>query len=214
MQITEHTFGCETTLADQKYILDLVRDSKSLDLIFDQWFFARGNRLGLGTALNDDCTLRSDAIALSFDAANGDEVGAVFIDRSEFIACHQQVPVFDSFVKGGDKKLHRLQLQEGKFDAWKRELGFIESYALMSLIGPRVAALPLMLSFGLSMGGMIQAEHIDSKRYDDEDYKFDLDEEGININDYFLLTAAYCSDPTPDIAPRWIFDPIYCRKTP
>jgi hypothetical protein len=70
-----------------------------------------------------------------------------------------------------------------------------------------------MLSFALSGKGVVEAHHVNVQDYSDEDYGADLDEEGIDLNDYFNLYAAYMKDPTRRSGTMTMFDPLYCRKT-
>jgi hypothetical protein len=82
----------------------------------------------------------------------------------------------------------------------------------MSRIGPRSAAMQLMVSFALSGRGVVEAHHIDMKEYDEEDYKADLDEEGIDIKRYFSLSAGYIKNPEKESSMRTMFDPLYCLR--
>jgi hypothetical protein len=99
-----------------------------------------------------------------------------------------------------------------QYKEWMQGMGFKETYALMGLIGPRRAAIPLMVSFALSKGGTVEAHHIDSRDYDPEDYQDDLDEEGIDLNECFTLTASIRKDPARKGSPQSIFHPFYLYK--
>jgi hypothetical protein len=212
MQLTNYTFTEGASPEAQSEIRTCVEKAHSLDDIFEDWFIRRGGRFGLGVALHDDCTLDGDTIVLSLDAPDGAELCAIDIPRGEIRKMYPSAMSLDSFVKGWRKKPLHLELHDKKYEAWMRELGFIESYALMSVTGPRRAAIPLMVCFALSKGGVIEARHIRRDHYPDEDYGQDLAEEGIDLNEYFSLHGMYVKDPAGGLSYRSMFDPFYLRK--
>jgi len=212
MKMSESNFAEGTSLEMQSYLRSLVERATSLDDIFNEWFLEKGHRIGLGTALNDDYTVMHEAISLSFDMSDGKELGYVFLSRSEVMEHYPKVESFDSFVKGWSKGHPHLELYDKKYKLWMKELGFSQSFALMASIGPRSAATALMVSFALSRGGATMAQHVNPKHYDDIDYKADLDEEGIDLNDYFYVYARYYKAPDSSMEVGSMFDPVYCRK--
>jgi hypothetical protein len=213
MKVHGCTFESETNDESKNEILTWIADAVSLEDLFEQWFFTRGGRLGLGVAMNDDGSLNPDVILLCFDTKNGEPVCTIELPRGEVVTRYPSVIPFDSFVKGWSKNPTFLELHEKKFEMWMKGLGFAESFALMGVIGPRRAAIPLMLSFALSKGGMIEARHIRREDYPDEDYEMDLEEEGIDLDDHFALHAWYAKDPRRASSSRSVFHPFYCRKS-
>lgn len=212
MKIQEFSFAKETTPEIKAELLQLVRQASSLDEIFDYWFLQKGNRISLSVMINDDGTLSRDSIAVCLDAADGAEVGVAYLLRSEVIQKYSEAVSFDSFIEARAHPFHLFEMHDEKFDEWMASLGFRDSYALMSRIGPRRAAMPLMVSFAMSGGGLVEARHIDLEHYSDEDYKEELDEEGVDFRNYFSLYASYVKNPTYRGSPRLHLDPIYCLK--
>jgi hypothetical protein len=212
MQLTDYTFTEGTSLEAQGEIRTCIENADSLEDIFEDWFIRKGGRFGLGVALQDDGTLDCDTILLSLDAPDGAELCTIDIPRGEISRMYPSAISLDSFVKGWRKQPLHLELHDKKYKAWMRELGFTESYALMSVIGPRRAVIPLMLCFALSKGGVIEARHIRRDDYPDEDYGKDLAEEGIDLDEYFSLYGMYVKDPVGGLSYRSMFDPFYCRK--
>lgn len=213
MKIHECTFESEATEETRKEIMTWLEESISLEQLFEKWFMTRGGRLGLGVALDDDNSLKSEVIELCLDRNDGEPVCTIEISREYLKECYPSVLSFDSFVKGWSKHPTFLELHEKKFKTWMQGLGFTESFALMGIIGPRSAAIPLMLSFALSKGGMIEAQHIRRDEYPDEDYGMDLRKEGIDLDEHFSLYACYAKDPRRPSSSRSMFHPFYCRKT-
>lgn len=212
MKISESHFAEGTSPEMQSYVLSLVERAVCFDDIFDEWFLEKGHRIGLGTALNDDYAVIREAVSLCFDMSDGTEVGHVLLSRSEVMEQYPKVESFDSFVKGWSKGHPHLELYEKKYKLWMKQLGFSQSFALMASIGPRSAATALMVSFALSSGGVVEAHHINPAHYDDIDYKADLDEEGIHLNEYFHVCAQYSKAPESSMQVASMFDPVYCRK--
>jgi len=213
MMIQEYSFAEETTPDVQAEVLQIVQQSSSLDEVFDYWFLKKGNRLGLSVMINDDDTVNQDGIAVSFDTADGTEVGSVYLLRSEILERYPEAVPFDSFIKGKMRRFAHTEMYDKKYDRWMKSLGFKHSYALMARIGPRKAAMPLMVSFAISKGGTIEAQHITARDYPDEDCKEELEEEGLDMKNYFSLYASYTQNPVSQSAARLMFDPVFCLKT-
>jgi hypothetical protein len=213
MRALEWSFNETASLEHRQELQERIEQARSLDQVFDFWFVERGNRLGLSFSVDDSGKVNDERIVLFFDTEKGNEVGSVDLSRSEVLAMYPDAISFNSFVKGWTKRSPSLELHEEKYESWLGELGFIDSYALMSRIGPRGAAIPLMLSFALSKGGVVEARHIDEQQLNDEDYKADLEEEGIDLNQYFHLYASYIKDPESRGSMRTMFDPVYCRMS-
>jgi hypothetical protein len=212
MKIQEYTFAPETTPETRKELLEGIERAASLDELFDVWFLQKGYRMGMGTAINDDGTFNPEAIALYFDTEEGKEVCVTFISRNDLIAAFPDLIRFDSFITGWTRSGIDFEMLDDQYKEWMQGMGFKETYALMGLIGPRRAAIPLMVSFALSKGGTIEAHHIDSRDYDPEDYQDDLDEEGIDLNECFTLHASMQKDPEKENSPHSIFHPFYLHK--
>jgi hypothetical protein len=212
MKIQEYTFAPGVTPETQRDLLDAIDSSASLDALFDVCFLNKGYRIGLGIAMNDDGTLNPEAVALYFDTKEGKEVCSAFLPRSELVERYPDLVRFDSFISGWTRHGIDFELRDEQFKNWMKGMGFKETYALMGLIGPRRAAIPLMVSVALSKGGTIEAHHIDRSDYDPEDYQDDLEEEGINLNECFTLHASIRKDPASDRSPQSIFHPFYLHK--
>jgi hypothetical protein len=213
MRVGEWSFREQASFETRQELQQLIEQASSLDEIFNVWFLERGNRLGLSMSVTDDNQVNQDTVALFFDDGDGTELCSVDLFRTDIISMYPQVSSFDSFVKEWCDGGSLLELHDDKYRSWMQSLGFIDSYALMSRIGPRSAAVPLMVSFALSGQGVVEAHHIDLTHYADEDYKADLDEEGIDLNNYFNLYAGYIKNPEKQSSMRTMFDPVYCRKT-
>jgi hypothetical protein len=183
-----------------------------LEEVLDVWFLEKGYRVGMGIAINDDGSLNPEAVALFFDTRDGKEVCTTFLSRKELIAQYPQVECFDAFRTGWAKRAPDFKMRSKKFKSWMQGLGFKETYALMGIIGPRTAAIPVMVSFALSRGGTIEAHHIDTKDYDLEDYGSDLKEEGIDLERCFTLNASIRKHPASKSSPMSVFYPFYCHK--
>lgn len=212
MRVGEWSFKEQASSEKQQELQKLVEQASSLDEIFDLWFLKMGNRLGLGMSITDDNQVNQDTVALFFDDGDGTELCSVDLFRTDIISMYPLVSSFDSFVKQWPGGGAPLKLHNDKYRSWIKSLGFVDSYALMSRIGPRSAVMPLMVSFALSGHGVVEARHIGIIHYADEDYKADLDEEGIDLNDYFQLNAGYIRNPEKKSSMRGMFDPFYCRK--
>ena len=212
MKIQEYTFAPEVTLETQKELLDGIESAASLEEIFDVWFLQKGYRIGLGIAINDDGTHNPEAVALYFDTSDGKEVCSTFISRSELVAQFPGLVRFDSFITGWTRHGIDFDMRVEPYKEWMQGMGFKETYALMGIIGPRKAAIPLMVSFALSKGGTIEAHHITSSDYDPEDYQDDLEEEGIDLNECFTLHASIRKHPASKSSPHSIFHPFYLHK--
>lgn len=212
MRVLEWTFSEAASVESRRDLQKIVEQAASLDEIFDLWFLERGNRLGLSVAVEDDGKVSDEKIALFFDTGGGVEVGTAYLSRRDIMEMYPGVSSFDSFVKGWNKQSPRLALHEDAYASWIENLGFIDSYALMCRVGPREAAIPLMVSFALSKNGAVEAHHIDAKQLNDEDYKADLDEEGIDLRDYFNVYASYLENPASQGSMMTMFDPFYCHK--
>jgi hypothetical protein len=213
MKISESHFAEGTSSEMQSYVLSLVERAVCFDDIFDEWFLEKGHRIGLGTALNDDYEVIGEAVSLYFDMSDGTKIGHVLLSRREVMEQYPKVESFDSFVKGWSKGHSHLELHDEKHELWMKSLGFSESFALMSVVGPRSAATALMVSFALSSGGVVEVYHINTSDFDDIDYRADLDEEGIDLNDYFHVCAQYSKGPNSSMEVASMFEPVYCRKT-
>ncbi|MEY4668221.1 MAG: hypothetical protein RL518_920 [Pseudomonadota bacterium] len=213
MRATEWNFGEQTSAETREELQRRIEHASSLDEILDFWFLEKGNRLGLSVSISEeDDTVNQDTIALFLDDSDGTSVCSVDLFRTDLMDMYPEVAPFDSFVKGWNKNRPCLELHERKFKLWMKSLGFSDSYALMSRIGPRSAALPVMLSFALSGKGVVEAHHVKLEHYPDEDYKADLKEEDIDLTDYFNLHAAYMKNPASRSGMMTMFDPFYCRK--
>lgn len=212
MKIQEHTFAPDINAETQAELLQLVEQASSLEDIFDVWFLEKGNRLGLGVALDDDGSLSKDLIALYFDTGDGREVCSMYLPRAEVKELYPDIVPFDSFVGKLDERSSHLPLKERKYNQWMKSLGFTRSYALMSRVGPRRAAIPVMLSFALSSGGTVEAHHLNPDHFSDEDYSSDLVEEGIEIGNYFNLYAMYSGNDSATRSRQFMLDPLYCHK--
>lgn len=212
MMIQDYQFTADVNPEIRRELLQLMEGATSLDEVFDRWFLEKGHQFGVGISVDDDGTSDPDAVTLCFDTKDGGEVCTATISRSEIIKSYPDTVSFDSFVKGWTNGTSHLELDEKKFEEWMKKLGFKESYALMGNIGPRQAVVPLMLSFALSKGGIVEARHFDCNDYLDCDDLNDLDEEEINLDDYFQLYAAYAKDPESRSSVKSIFHPFYCRK--
>ena len=213
MKIQDYTFAPEVTPEIQKDLLEGIERAASLDDLFDVWFLQKGYRIGMGTAINDDGTVNPEAVALYFDNEGGKEVCVTFISRNDLAAAFPDLIRFESFIKGWTKRGIDFDMLDEQYKEWMQGMGFKETYALMGLIGPRRAVIPLMVSFALSKGGTIEAHHINSRDYDPLDYQDDLDEEGIDLNECFTLHASMCKNPERKNSPGSIFLPFYCYKT-
>ncbi|MEY4667691.1 MAG: hypothetical protein RL518_390 [Pseudomonadota bacterium] len=212
MKVQHYTFAPEVTPETQKQLLNGIESAASLDELFDVWFLQKGYRMGLGTAINDDGTYNPEAVALFFDTREGKEVCVTFISRNDLIAAYPDLTLFESFITGWTKRGIDFEMLDEQYKEWMQGMGFKETYALMGIIGPRRAAIPLMVSFALSKGGTMEAHHIDSGDYDPEDYQEDLEEEGIDLNECFTLTASIRKDPERKGSPQSIFHPFYLHK--
>lgn len=212
MKIQEYTFAPEVTPETQKELLDGIESAASLEELFDVWFLQKGYRMGLGTAINDDGTYNPEAVALFFDTREGKEVCVTFISRNDLIAAYPDLIRFESFITGWTRSGIDFEMLDEQYKEWMQGMGFKETYALMGLIGPRRAAIPLMVSFALSKGGTMEAHHINSGDYDPEDYQDDLEEEGIDLNECFTLTASIRKHPEREGSPQSIFHPFYLYK--
>ena len=212
MKVQEYTFAPGVPPETQKELLDGIESAASLEELFDVWFLQKGYRMGLGTAINDDGTHNPEAVALFFDTREGKEVCVTFISRNDLIAAYPDLTLFESFITGWTRSGIDFEMLDEQYKEWMQAMGFKETYALMGIIGPRRAAIPLMVSFALSKGGTIEAHHIDSSDYDPEDYQDDLDEEGIDLNECFTLTASIRKDPERKASPQSIFHPFYLYK--
>jgi len=212
MKIQEYTFAPGVTPETQKELLDGIESADSLEELFDVWFLQKGYRMGLGTAINDDGTHNPGAVALFFDTREGKEVCVTFISRNDLNAAFPDLIRFESFITGWTRRGIDFEMLDEQYNEWMQGMGFKETYALMGFIGPRRAAIPLMVSFALSKGGTIEARHINSSDYDPEDYQDDLDEEGIDLNECFTLTASIQKDPGRKGSPQGIFHPFYLYK--
>jgi hypothetical protein len=214
MRTSDWTFGEQTSAETREELRQRIENASSLEEIFDFWFLEKGKRLGLSVSVSEETdTVNHDRVALFLDDGDGVPVCSVDLFRSDLITWYPKVVPFDSFVKEWSQESLHLELYDRKYERWMKSLGFTESYALMSCVGPRSAAIPVMLSFALSGKGVVEAHHVNVQDYSDEDYGADLDEEGIDINNYFNLYATYLKDPTSVSATRTMFDPFYCRKT-
>lgn len=212
MKIQEYTFAPEVTPETQRELLDSIESAGSLEEIFDVWFLQKGYRMGLGIAINDDGTHNPQAVALYFDTRDGKEVCSTFISRSELAGQFPGLVRFESFITGWTRYGIDFDMLEDEYKTWMQGMGFKETYALMGIIGPRKATIPLMVSFALSKGGTIEAHHIRSSDYDPDDYQDDLDEEGIDLNECFTLIASIRKHPAIESSPHSIFHPFYIHK--
>jgi hypothetical protein len=212
MRVSEWRFREQATFETRQELQQLIEQASSLDEIFNVWFLKRGKRLGLSMSVTDDNRVSQDTVALFLNDGDGTELCSVDLFRTDIISMYPQVSSFNSFVKEWCDDGAPLTLHDDKYRSWMQSLGFIDSYTLMTRIGPRSAAMPLMVSFALSGQGVVEAHHINITDYADEDYKADLDEEGIDLNHYFKLYAGYLKNPENESSMRTMFDPFYCRK--
>ena len=212
MKILEYTFAPEINPEIQRDLLHGIESAASLEELFDGLFLKKGYRMGMGVAINDDGSLNSEAIALYFNTSDGKDVCTTFLSRSEVASQYPEIVRFDSFIKGWSRHAIDFDMREDSYKAWMQGMGFKETWVLMGIIGPRRAAIPLMVSVALSKGGGIEAHHIDVENYDVEDYQADLDEEGIVLEECFTLHASFCKHPESATSPRSIFHPFYCHK--
>lgn len=212
MKAIEFDFTDAATPEMRTALLRLIEGAATLDEIFEEWFLTQGGRFGLSFATDDDDNQIPETLALFFDTADGDSILCATISRSELIKAYPQVAPFNIFVKGWKVESPSLELHERRYKRWLQRLGFTPSYALMARIGSRSGALSVMVSFALSGRGIAEAHHIDPNDPGYEDYELDLDEEGIDLKDYFYIQAAYQQYPSGRRGMRTIFDPFYCRK--
>lgn len=212
MKIIEASFTDVASSEMKSSLLALLEQATTLDTIFEEWFLKLGNRFGLSLAVDDDDSVMRDSFALFFDTSDGTEILSAFIPCSELTKAYPQVAPFNTFVKGWRKQSPALELHERKYERWLKELGFGESYALMSRTGSRSGAMQLMVSFALSGSGIAEAYHIDPKDPCYEDDEAALAEEGIDLKDYFFIGTAYQRHPGRRSTMQTIFDPFYCKK--
>ncbi len=212
MKTIESEFTDAATPEMRAALEALVDRATTLDEIFEEWFLKQGGRFGLSLAVDDDHKQIPDTIALYFDTADGESVLCATIARSELMQAYPQVLPFNIFVKRWSREPPNLELDEQRYKRWLQRLGFAPSYALQGLTGSRSGALSLMVSFALSGRGIADARHIDPYDPFYEEYAGDLDEEGIEIEDYFCVHTAYRKHPGGRGGMQTVFDPFYCKK--
>jgi hypothetical protein len=212
MRTVEWCFGEHISAETRVELQQSIERASSLDEVFDLWFLDRGMRFGLCLSSEQDGTINHDRVVLFIDDSDGNEMCSVDVFREDLLKLYPGLSSFDSFVIGWDVRKLNLELDEDKYSSWQHELGLSDSNALMCKIGPRRAAMSMMVSFALSGKGVAEAHHVNPGDYDDEDYKDDLDEEGINLNDYFHVFATYIPNPSNQHSMRTLFDPVFCRK--
>lgn len=212
MKTIETEFTEAATPAMRETLVALLERATTLDDIFEEWFLKQGSCFGLSLAVDDDDNYIPDTIALYFETAEGEDVLCTTISRSELMKAYPQVAPFNIFVKGWVGEHPNLELDEQKYERWLKRLGFTPSDALMCHTGSRDGALSLMVSFALSGRGIAEARHIDPNDSYYEEYASELEEEGIDIKDYFSVYAAYRRHPGGRGGMQTIFDPFYCKK--
>lgn len=212
MRIIKTAFKDAATPEMQDSLTRLIERATTLDEIFEDWFLQQGHRFGISMALDDNDGIIPDAFSLSFDTNAGEEILSVHLGRSELAQAYPNVPPFHIFVKGWGNKRVGVDVDKLKYERWLKRLGFTDSYALMAYMGSRSGALQLMASFALSGKGICELRHIDPSEPFYEDYEYELEEEGVNISDYFCLHAAYQKNPSDRGTMQTVFDPFYCKK--
>jgi hypothetical protein len=212
MKPIEIDFSDDATPEMKETLLGLIERATTLDEIFEEWFLKQGNLFGLSLAVDDDDNVIPNTISIFFDTADRKKILSLTISRHELIKAYPQVAPFSVFVKGWDEQRFRLELHELKYNRWLKRLGFVDSNALMSVTGSRSAALTVMVSFALSGKGIAEVNHLDPNDFDPEDYEADLEEEGIDLEDYFFVMAAYQKGKGGSMCTQALFNPFYCKK--
>ena len=212
MRIIKAEFKDGATPEMRESLTGLIEQATTLDEIFEEWFLKLGHRFGVSVALDDDDRVIPNAFSLFFDTSDGEEILYVHLRRSELLQAYPNVAPFQIFIKGWGSEYLGVDMDELKYERWLKSLGFIDSYALMAQVGSRSGALQLMASFALSGKGICELHHIDPTEPFYEDYDYELEEEGIDIGEYFCLHAAYQKNPSCKGTMQTIFDPFYCKK--
>jgi hypothetical protein len=214
MQILEAEFTDAATPEIREYLSELILNAKSLDDIFDGWFLERGHTFGLSFAAEDELgkDILDDRFVIYFDTADGKAILYAYIPRTELMEAYPGVPSLDTFLKGWRKEGQILELDKSEYDQWLEGLGFKMSYALMGQMGPRSGALKLMVAFALSNRGIVETRHLEPNDPLYEDSQEEIDEEGIDLADYFWITGGYRGPHKKGMINQTMFDPFYGRK--
>jgi hypothetical protein len=212
MRIIDAEFTDAATAGVKESLSKLIEQATTLDEIFEEWFIKQGHRFGISMALDDDDRVIPDTFSLFFETNEGVELLSARLSRSELLHAYPQVAPFNIFVKKWGDLYSGLEMDDGKYKKWLKRLGFTTSYALMAHMGSRSGALQLMASFALSGKGICELRHIDPTEPFYEDYEYELEEEGVDIGEYFCLHAAYQKNPSDRGTMQTVFDPFYCKK--
>lgn len=215
MRITDFDFVPETDSQTKKDVISLVAGSATINPIFEEWFLVRKNRIGMSFACDEDNVPMPEVIAIYFDTHDGVEVGSIFIPRDELVAAHPEATNFDTFLTHSHRPNGKLHLHEEMVELWLQGLGYAANRT-GAHVGPESAAVPLMVSFALSRGGMIEAIHMGPGSQWNVERGLDAIVGRLDRSACFSLVPCYCHDPRPNRSgtAQTLFDPLYCYKSP
>lgn len=220
MNVDALSFEDDTNAKVRKELTEVVESSSNLDDIIDRWLLEGKGTLYLSRSITNEGALSPDEVSIGFNSVDQEPYGDLTIKIDEITAPYKGVVSFDTFIKGwskmpiggGGKGIYELELDSDKLEAWTEKLGFEPSYVLYASMGPRRAAVMLILAFAISTGGFVDVRSISEDDVPVEDFEDEIEEEGIVIGDYFRLIPGYCKDLTDMGASQMMFDFFHCKK--
>lgn len=212
MQITEYTFNQSADSQTRNEVMSVTSESDTLDAMIDQWVLKRAGCLSIGIALDDDDNHLPDMIAIGLDDRAGNEVCCVTIKRALLKASYHEIPAFDTYLTCRVTDSDARELNDAAWDKWLAAIGMSDSAALMAHIGPRSAAIPYLMSFVLSAGGIVEISTTDRKYFNDEEMLEELAKENLTMSDFFQMRAAYSDPKLPWRGSQLIMDAVYFER--
>lgn len=212
MRIHEYTFSQSASVEIRKQIVSVATESDTLDELIDRWVLQLAGRLSLGVVFSDNDEHLPDMFAIAFDDPSGNEVCCATVERAILKERYPEVCTHDTYVNDPLARSDRYLFDREGWERWMTSIAMSESFALMTAIGPRSAALPYALSFALSYGGMAEIRGVKPDDFSDEDMLADLEKEDLTMTEFFKVQAAYCNPKQPKRGPQWFMDSVYFKR--
>ncbi len=212
MHIAEYTYNQSADLQTREEVVRVTTECETLDAIIDQWVIERSGRLSMGAALDDNGDLLSNMVAIGFDDSDGNEICCAFLERARLQEMHGDIGVYDAFISNRRTKWGQREVDDEKWGRWLESIGMYDSFALMTRIGPRSAAVPYAIAFVLSAGGMVEIRGATDKYFSEEDVLDDLRKESLTMDDFFEVQAAYFNPKMFKRGAQWVMDSVYFKR--